>query len=225
MGLPEAPALGLIAGSSNGATMAWKARRAYSAPPRIKLTRPGSPVLPLLSQGLSFGSLSFLAKMVWDCQHPPRCLSIVSFSALALHAPLVYTAIGSAGAWRWTTSKVTWAFAILMASRPPRQTRVQGGLSTVEFNDKTLKCQDCGVSFVFTAGEQQFFHEKGLMNEPLRCPACRASRRRGREGGGPRIAHPVTCAACGAATTVPFVPRNNRPVYCSSCYDRVLGKA
>jgi len=29
---------------------------------------------------------------------------------------------------------------------------------------------------------------------------------------------PVTCAACGAETTVPFKPREGRPVYCKDCY-------
>jgi CxxC-x17-CxxC domain-containing protein len=28
----------------------------------------------------------------------------------------------------------------------------------------------------------------------------------------------VTCSGCGAATTVPFKPSTNRPVYCRTCY-------
>jgi CxxC-x17-CxxC domain-containing protein len=28
----------------------------------------------------------------------------------------------------------------------------------------------------------------------------------------------VTCADCGAETTVPFEPREGRPVYCRDCY-------
>ncbi len=39
--------------------------------------------------------------------------------------------------------------------------------------DKTLKCQDCGADFVFTAGEQEFYAEKGFNNEPKRCKECR----------------------------------------------------
>ncbi|HET8843927.1 MAG TPA: CxxC-x17-CxxC domain-containing protein, partial [Ktedonobacteraceae bacterium] len=27
-----------------------------------------------------------------------------------------------------------------------------------------------------------------------------------------------TCASCGAETTVPFQPREDRPVYCRECY-------
>ena len=37
------------------------------------------------------------------------------------------------------------------------------------FEDKTLTCIDCGQTFVFTAGEQEFFAQKGFQNEPKRC--------------------------------------------------------
>ena len=46
-----------------------------------------------------------------------------------------------------------------------------------EYQDKTLVCKDCGAEFVFTAGEQQFYAEKGFENEPQRCPACRRARK------------------------------------------------
>ena len=36
--------------------------------------------------------------------------------------------------------------------------------------DKTLACHDCGAEFVFTAGEQEFFAQKGF-SDPTRCPA------------------------------------------------------
>ncbi|RZN14186.1 MAG: cytochrome C551 [Methanosarcinales archaeon] len=38
--------------------------------------------------------------------------------------------------------------------------------------DKTLTCQDCSEEFIFTAGEQEFFEEKGF-DEPKRCKECR----------------------------------------------------
>ena len=47
----------------------------------------------------------------------------------------------------------------------------------MEFTDKTLVCQDCGKEFVFTAGEQAFYKEKGLDNEPKRCKECRDKRK------------------------------------------------
>ena len=39
------------------------------------------------------------------------------------------------------------------------------------YTDKTLVCKDCGNEFVFTAGEQEFYAEKGFQNEPTRCNA------------------------------------------------------
>ncbi len=50
----------------------------------------------------------------------------------------------------------------------------------MEFEDKTLVCQDCGNEFVFTAGEQAFYKEKGLDNEPKRCKECRDKRKAAR---------------------------------------------
>lgn len=47
----------------------------------------------------------------------------------------------------------------------------------MEFEDKTLVCQDCGNEFVFTAGEQAFYKEKGLDNQPKRCKECRNRRK------------------------------------------------
>ena len=86
--------------------------------------------------------------------------------------------------------------------------------------DKTLECMECGSSFTFTAGEQEFFASKGYTNEPKRCPNCRESRRSQQQGFRqfPREMHPAVCAQCGADTMVPFRPRGDRPVYCSDCF-------
>ena len=46
--------------------------------------------------------------------------------------------------------------------------------------DKTLVCQDCGKEFIFTAGEQQFYKDKGFDNEPKRCKECREKRKAAR---------------------------------------------
>ena len=45
------------------------------------------------------------------------------------------------------------------------------------YEDKTLVCKECGNEFVFTAGEQEFYAEKGFTNEPQRCKACRQARK------------------------------------------------
>lgn len=45
-----------------------------------------------------------------------------------------------------------------------------------EYQDKTIVCKDCGEEFVFTAGEQQFYAEKGF-SDPVRCKECRDKRK------------------------------------------------
>ena len=52
----------------------------------------------------------------------------------------------------------------------------------MSYADKTLTCRDCGTQFVFTAGEQEFYAQKGFTNEPTRCSSCRQARKQG--GGG-----------------------------------------
>ncbi len=85
------------------------------------------------------------------------------------------------------------------------------------YNDKTLTCKDCGQEFTFTAGEQEFYAEKGFTNEPQRCKSCRSARKNGSEGGA-RQFFTAVCADCGADCKVPFEPRADRPVYCSDCF-------
>ena len=45
------------------------------------------------------------------------------------------------------------------------------------YEDKTLVCKECGQEFVFTAGEQEFYAERGFQNEPQRCKTCRDARK------------------------------------------------
>ncbi|MFH1141436.1 MAG: zinc-ribbon domain containing protein [Chloroflexota bacterium] len=91
--------------------------------------------------------------------------------------------------------------------------------------DKELVCADCGKTFVFTAGEQEFYASRGLTNEPRRCPDDRQARkqRRSGDGGGrgTREMYPATCANCGNETQVPFRPTGIRPVYCSDCFSQM----
>ena len=111
--------------------------------------------------------------------------------------------------------------------------------------DKTLTCRDCGTQFTFTEGEQDFYAQKGY-TEPGRCPDCRAAKKASRNDGGyggsysggggggsygggggygrsERTMTQVTCANCGKETQVPFVPRGDKPVYCSDCFSTVGG--
>lgn len=53
----------------------------------------------------------------------------------------------------------------------------------MSFEDQNLNCADCGGTFVFTVGEQEFYAEKGLNHAPKRCPDCRKSRKKRYSGG------------------------------------------
>jgi CxxC-x17-CxxC domain-containing protein len=108
------------------------------------------------------------------------------------------------------------------------------------YQDRELTCKDCGSPFTFTAGEQEFYASKGLLNAPRRCPTCRRAVKQMRQddsgrgsyssggmGGGydraPRQMTETVCAQCGRPTQVPFVPRGDKPVYCSDCYAQMRG--
>ncbi len=86
-------------------------------------------------------------------------------------------------------------------------------------DDQQIVCRDCGATFDFTAGEQEFYASKGL-SAPQRCKACRAARKDQRAAD--REMHDATCAQCGNACQVPFKPRpveeGGRPVLCRDCF-------
>ena len=96
----------------------------------------------------------------------------------------------------------------------------------MEFQDRMLKCIDCGSDFVFTAGEQLFFHDKQFRNEPKRCKACKAQRvsvlgaapQRSSFQGHTKVETQAVCSQCGKQTTVPFRPTQGRPILCRECF-------
>jgi CxxC-x17-CxxC domain-containing protein len=95
----------------------------------------------------------------------------------------------------------------------------------LSFQDKSLVCKDCGESFIFTAGEQEFYEQKGFTNEPRRCSGCRATAKRSDgesrpRNGGSREMFSTICSNCGQETQVPFQPTNGRPVYCRDCFSQ-----
>ncbi len=119
------------------------------------------------------------------------------------------------------------------------------------YTDQVLTCSDCGIDFVFSASEQEFFAQKGFASAPKRCASCRAQRRSSGNGGGnggyssnggsggyggssygsggggysrgPREMFDAVCARCGKDTQVPFRPTGARPVYCSDCFRLMRG--
>ena len=109
----------------------------------------------------------------------------------------------------------------------------KGGVRVSDFRDRTIRCEDCRNTFVFTAGEQAFYQERGF-SEPKRCPSCRAARKASRPGSAHAASRPsggrrdrparqmfsIVCDDCGQTAQVPFKPSGDRPVYCRDCYER-----
>ena len=98
----------------------------------------------------------------------------------------------------------------------------------MQFQDKVLKCIDCGTDFIFTSGEQQFFYEKQFKNEPRRCKNCKSKRTpafgsmisSSTQNNIARVETKTSCSQCGKETTVPFKPTQGRPVFCRECFQQ-----
>ena len=84
------------------------------------------------------------------------------------------------------------------------------------YQDETLKCRDCGNEFVFTAGEQEFYAQRGFENKPSRCKECRTAKKNAQKSA--REMFSAVCVECGKECQVPFKPTEGKPVYCSECF-------
>lgn len=87
------------------------------------------------------------------------------------------------------------------------------------YEDEKLICEECGNEFVFTAGEQEFYSEKGLVNKPKRCQDCRKARKQKHK----RKLYDTVCSKCGAETKVPFKPIEGKEVFCRDCFQKNEG--
>ena len=95
----------------------------------------------------------------------------------------------------------------------------------MEYRDRVLKCVECGADFVFTAGEQLFYADKGFKNEPKRCKTCKSKRAAtlgttSSSGNYSKVETRTHCSGCGKETTVPFKPTQGRPVFCRECFQQ-----
>jgi CxxC-x17-CxxC domain-containing protein len=102
-------------------------------------------------------------------------------------------------------------------------TFLPGARTSTSFADRSLSCRECGTAFVWTAGEQEFYQQKGLLHEPQRCPDCRQRAKAERAALRAQNMHDIVCSSCGQAGQVPFAPRTDRPVYCSTCFEARRG--
>lgn len=88
-----------------------------------------------------------------------------------------------------------------------------------DLEDKVLICADCGDKFIWTAGEQQFFIDKGLKNIPKRCKNCSAAYKSKLHE-----KHPVfwiKCKGCGTKAEVPFEPASE-DIFCENCFKKEI---
>jgi CxxC-x17-CxxC domain-containing protein len=110
----------------------------------------------------------------------------------------------------------------------------------VTYVDRTLNCVDCGVEFIHSAADQEYYLAKGFTSDPTGCASGRAYRRATRDGSGsvsgalggprgyartddrgPREYFAAICTSCGNQAQVPFKPRMDKPVYCSDCFREI----
>jgi hypothetical protein len=85
----------------------------------------------------------------------------------------------------------------------------------MDFTDKEIVCRDCGTSFMWSAGEQEFFTQKGLVNTPSRCPICRKKK---------DVKHDfqhlfdIECRLCHKKSRSPFQPNDAAQAICEACF-------
>lgn len=95
----------------------------------------------------------------------------------------------------------------------------------MDYQDRTIKCADCGKDFVFSKGEQEFFAQKGFTRDPIRCQDCRKAKKSKFSGPKPSKTpeshemHTIKCKKCGQTTEVPFKPKFPDDILCSKCFE------
>jgi CxxC-x17-CxxC domain-containing protein len=85
------------------------------------------------------------------------------------------------------------------------------------YQDRTLTCVDCDGTFTFSADDQAYYAAQGW-HEPRRCRLCRAVKHQQHGDFAGLKTWPIVCDCCGESDTVPFEPRDDRPLYCHRCY-------
>ncbi len=87
----------------------------------------------------------------------------------------------------------------------------------MDYQDKTISCKECSKEFVWSAGEQKFYADKGLQNSPGRCPDCRKNKKDQKAN---RPMNDIICKKCGKEGKVPFKPNDPNDVLCLDCWNQ-----
>ncbi len=86
--------------------------------------------------------------------------------------------------------------------------------------DKTIVCVECGVDFIFSVGEQQFFLSKGYANGKSRCADCTAAKkaRFGEKAGkGSAALERAAKAVCKVCGQIGHMARDCKEAKCYNC--------
>lgn len=79
--------------------------------------------------------------------------------------------------------------------------------------DMEIECINCGVLFIFSTLEQEYYQENGFKKIPHRCPTCREKK----SGKSALKVHLAKCKKCGERALLNFEPANPKTVECFSC--------
>lgn len=90
------------------------------------------------------------------------------------------------------------------------------------FEDRNLKCNECGADFTLTSAEQEFFLGKGSENLPNTCPSCRrAPHDSVKAPTDNKVAaqqmFEVSCSLCDDLIQLPYEPDGRKQIYCEAC--------
>lgn len=99
----------------------------------------------------------------------------------------------------------------------------------MEYQNKKLNCKDCNQEFVWSAGEQKFFADKGFNSPPVRCSDCRKKKKdRVKDDNSSQTNNDelfqIKCSKCGKVSEVPFKPRESDNLLCSDCFDKSIAE-
>jgi len=79
------------------------------------------------------------------------------------------------------------------------RTKMEGAPNNQGFKPRILICCECNEEFVFTAEAQEYFAERGYVEDPKRCKACytrfKKSQRNGDKPGVAEVGQPDTQTA------------------------------
>ena len=80
-------------------------------------------------------------------------------------------------------------------------------------------CIVCGKEFDLNGIEENIYKMMGFEKLPRRCHGCRGSEKAKNSAvKPPKEMYSVICEGCGIQTQIPFKPKGEKPVYCSSCF-------